>query len=145
MLLPNVLGHELHGPASAPAFFSKGMDRSYLDRGQIVLILHAQKGEDMLWQADARFRFSMAEGYTGPEPEAFRRDPTWAAIRDDDPGRLNPDELRAFLVSHGVTAVIVEDSVAARWRSLLAQTLLVEPQHVGGVQLYLPRPGPSGI
>ncbi len=99
----------------------------------------------MLWQADARFRFSMAEGYTGPEPEAFRRDPTWAAIRENDPGRMNPSELRAFLTSHGVTAVIVEDPVAARWRSLLAQTLPGEPRHVGGVELYLLRPGPSGI
>ncbi len=145
LLLPNVFAPGLHGAAAAPAFFSRGLYRHYLHPGQTIVVVHPEKGQEMLWQAQAGFAFSIAQGYTGPEPESFRHDPFFRSLRDGRPQDLFPSDVRNFVTSHGVTAVVVDDRVARAWREVLVEGLLVDPVRVGGVELYRPRAGQTSF
>jgi len=78
----------------------------------------------------------MAQGHAGTEPPIFAGDAIWQAIRSLEPGILNPSELGNFLAQHGVTEVIVDQSVANRWDGLLAKTLGTQPVAVGGVEVF---------
>ena len=101
-----------------------------------MLLITPQKGDEMLWQESADFWFAMAQGHAGTEPPTFAGDAIWRAIRNLDAGILNPSELGAFLTQHGVTEVIVDQSVANRWDGLLARTLRTQPVAVGGVEVF---------
>ena len=135
-LLPNVFAPGLHGVASVPAYFADGLWRDTVAPGETVLILHSEKGQEMLWQASTWMGFSMAQGHSGPEPASFRGDPTWGAIRDDLPRELDPDAFLAWLHEHDVLTVIADPGSAARWSTELSLTLGDTPLQVGGVDVY---------
>jgi hypothetical protein len=135
-LLPNVFAPGLHGIATVPAYFADGLWRGTVASGETVLILHGEKGQEMLWQAATWMGFSMAQGHSGPEPASFRGDPIWGAIRDDLPGELDPDAFLAWLHEHDVLTVIADPGSAARWSTELSLTLGDTPVRVGGVDVY---------
>jgi hypothetical protein len=135
-LLPNVFAPGLHEFASVPPYFADGLWHDTVAPGETVLILHGEKGQEMLWQAATWMGFSMAQGHSGPEPASFRGDPIWGAIRDDLPGELDPDAFLAWLHEHDVLAVIADPGSAARWATELSVTLGNTPVRVGGVEVY---------
>jgi hypothetical protein len=135
-LLPNVFEPGLHGVASVPGYFVDDLWRGTLAPGETVLILHGEKGQEMLWQAATWMGFSMAQGHSGPEPASFRGDPIWGAIREDLPGELDPDAFLAWLHEHHVLAVIADQGSAARWATELRLAIGDTPMRVGGVDVY---------
>jgi hypothetical protein len=140
LLLPNVFAPKAPEPPT-PAFFAQGTYRSQIPRGATVLLIHPSKGQDMQWQEETGFWFSMAQGHIGTEPASYRQDPAWIAIRNDDPGAVSSKDFQAFVVSHGVTEVVVEQSVAEPWSATIESALHVKPVRVGGVVIYRPAPG----
>jgi len=61
------------GHNQQPAFFSRGLYRRVLHRGEnIVVFPYGVMGPSMLWQAEAGMYFSMSGGYIGPTPEEFK-------------------------------------------------------------------------
>ena len=48
--------------------FLKEVGGDVIGPGENVYVIPQDKGEEMLWQALAGFRFSLAQGYIGPLP-----------------------------------------------------------------------------
>jgi len=135
-LIPNLPGGYWHKPATTPAFFSQGIYRNYLDEGDTVIIFpYGYNGKSMLWQAETGMYFDMAGGYVGLTPEEFT---DWPIVHTFYSGVLIPDyenELKRFLISHGVDAVIIENSASSVFFQLF-ESLDVRSQKIGGVTLY---------
>jgi hypothetical protein len=135
--LPAV-GHGFwHGKPRRPAFFADGLYRTCLPAGATVFSLpYPTVSDAMLWQAEAGFRFRVADAYLTPvAPHGV-------------PGRAVLEALRLNLVpvgggraivrvarAQGADAIVLDRAHAEPWRSLLAQTPL-GAHTVGGVDLY---------
>ncbi len=121
-LFPNLADPTLHRPVQTPTLFEQpGEAERLAPPGHSLLILHPEKGQDMLWQAEAGFTFAMPQGHDGAEPTSFRRDPVWKAIRDGRALTVTSTELAAFLRAHGVSAVVVDRREIERWSPLLVE------------------------
>jgi hypothetical protein len=137
LLLPNLSLPLWHSRLDTPAFFADGLYRDLLEPGEIILVIpYADRGNSMLWQAQTRFAFRMAEGYVSvvPPPE-FSRYPILKTLYD---GELIPNvdgELRAFLRDKGVGAIVVQNGRKGPWADLFG-SIDPRPRSVGGVTLY---------
>jgi hypothetical protein len=99
----------------------------------------------MQWQEETNFWFSMAQGHIGTEPSSYRDHPAWSSIRNDNPGAVSSKDFRAFVLTHGVTEVVVDSVVAQTWSATLESALHVEPVRLGGVAIYRPAAGTSSF
>jgi hypothetical protein len=118
-----------------PAFFTDGLYKEVLQRGDIVLILpFGEMGNSMLWQASSGFYFRMAGGYTGPAPVEFA---SWDGQRlfAHGFGPANARLLRAYITANQVRAVIVADTIRSQWDGL-SSVLNFPPAELGGVTFY---------
>ena len=142
LLLPNVSLPNLHQPVLIPPFFATEQFRGYLSPGETIMIIHALKddGDEMLWQAQSGFSFRMPQGHTGPEPAAFANDLVWQNMKSGQPFGVTAEQLHAWLLAHGVGAVVVSADIAHRWRSLMIEVTGSDPRSVGGVVLYTMTP-----
>jgi len=137
LLLPNLSYPAWNTSVDTPAFFADGLYRTRLPTGANVLVIpYADRGNSMLWQAQAGFAFRMPEGYVSvvPPPEFSR----WPILKTLYTGELIPGaeaELRAFLQDKGVDAVVVVKGRSGPWPKLFAR-LDGSPEDVGGVVLY---------
>jgi len=162
-LLPSLDASFWATTLATPEFFSAGLYRQYLQPDETVVILpYGFEGDGMLWQALSAFHFRMAGGYTGfapPIPAEYERWPIVDALYDVAPIPDASGQLKAFLKSHDVGAVIfagegehaIEVSHAAGpgiwhrgpiaprdrevWNVILSG-LDIPAQNVGGVALY---------
>jgi hypothetical protein len=135
-LLPNPSAYSWVTPVDTPVFFSSGMYRNYLRPGETVLVLpFGPRGNSMLWQAQTYMYFRMAGGWIGPVPAKFQRWPIVPALYDGDYLPEPAEQLKAYLASHGVSTVIVDNREEDAWRPLLS-TLGTAPMNVGGISLY---------
>jgi hypothetical protein len=143
VLLPNLSYPVWRTRVDTPAFFSDGLYRDALRPGDIIVVIpYGDRGNSMLWQAQAGFAFDMAEGYVSvvPPPE-FSGYPILKTLYD---GQLVADadrELRRFLHDKGVTAVVVQEGRPGPWGDLFG-AIDPEPEAVGGVVLYRVPPEP---
>jgi hypothetical protein len=119
-----------------PSFFADGLDKRCLSPGEIVMTLpYTSNGDSMLWQAESGFHFHMAGGFVHPKPPpAYEKYPAVAYLDEDSPPPGGITDLKAFARAVGVSAILVEDSVAGKWQSLLAP--LGTPVDFGGVKIY---------
>lgn len=135
MLFPNV-SQPLYGERFyRPKFFTTSLYRSYLTRGENVLVLpYGFLDISTLWQAETGFYFDMPEGYLGQfNPPSFENEPgVWDMFRNEAPP---PRTLDAFIRRRGVRHVIVDPTKAGPWPAALAR-LGLRGRPVGGVLLY---------
>jgi hypothetical protein len=133
-----------HAKPDVPRFFTSGLYRRYLRSGEIVVPLpYNEQGPSVLWQADTDMYFRMASGHFGVIPDLYADEvPIVSELRGSPFDPFVTGELRAFLATHDVGAVIIEQhqsqlSLAspARWLPVLAR-LGLTPITVGGVLLY---------
>jgi hypothetical protein len=134
-ILPAVGNAAWHTAIQDPAFFADGAYRQYLKPADHVLTIPAW-GQNERWQADAGFRFKLADGYAGnPFPPSYTRFATWNTLLT---GRLTPDyaaQLRRFVRAKGVSAIVVDETMRGPWRKLFG-SLGVRSKSIGGVLLY---------
>lgn len=136
MLLPNIALPAVHTPLEVPAFFSDPQDyRRYIPEDHTIAYVHSDKGGEMLAQIQAHFWFRLAQGHTGPTPVAFRG-LAYHAIDSGDPTGLTPPVLRAFLLSHKVSTVVLADGLAGSWDQILHAATGANPVAIGGVHVY---------
>ena len=140
--LPNTSAAYWLRPLDTPAFFRDGTYRHYLSKGENVLILpYAYTGNSMLWQAQTKMYFDMAEGTTAPPPSDFRRWPIFPSLTKRAYVPDAAEQFKAFAAEHRVTAIIVADGVLPTWQALLS-TLDAHPVRAKGVSIYrLPMTG----
>jgi hypothetical protein len=78
----------------------------------------------------------MVGGYVGVPPRAFRQWPILETFYRGGPALPAPsDQLKAFMSTHDVTAVLVDDSEADVWLPLTT-TLDTLPMRVSGISVY---------
>jgi hypothetical protein len=110
-MLPNLSASYWATPAAIPAFFSTGLYRQYLAPAETVIVLpYGILGEATLWQAATGMYFRMAEGYVTfapPVPQEHSRWPIVAGLYQLRGVPAAGDQLKAYLASNGVGAVIV--------------------------------------
>jgi len=134
--LPNLSGAFWTSAVDTPAFFSTGLYRHYLQRGEIVVVLpFADAGNAVLWQAQTQMYFRMAEGFP-IRPMEFHLWPIVGAFYQRFYVPEAPAQLRAFLAAHNVAAIIVTDPEKALWQGLLSTLGATSVVKVGGVSLY---------
>ena len=137
-MLPNFSARFWTSTIDVPSFFSDSLYAKYLSPDATVVILpYGINGDSMLWQLESRWYFKMAGGYAGNPPLTFRQ---WPIVRafyrvGDDELPDAGDQLRAFLATHRVSAVLVDDRELNVWRPLM-ETLDTTPTEAGGMTLY---------
>ncbi len=134
LLIPNITADVWVSDVRIPPFFSTGLYRSYLSQGSTVWIVDVDRGQQMLWQAEANTAFKLAGAYLGITPSDVA-DVRYLALAN---GRLDEGNIEAapsFVADYGVATVVVGDEPA--WVIPRLTTLLgVRPQRVGGVTIF---------
>jgi hypothetical protein len=134
-IFPNLIAGLYGVPPTNPRFFSTSMYSHYLAKGETVLMLpFGANGVSMLWQAETGFSFYMPEGYvSGVVPPPFNAQPTVGQLVANSPP--SAPALKAFIMEHYVSHVVVDSAAAGPWPGVLAQ-LGLQGRPVGGVILY---------
>ena len=125
-----------HSPVRMPRFFSSGMYRSYLRRGEVILPLPwANQGASMLWQANTDFYFRMASGHFGAPPPAYKAWPVVTQLRGNAPEPRAAAGLRSFIATHDVGAIVQDPNWSAAWTPVIRR-LGLTGANAGGVIVY---------
>jgi hypothetical protein len=134
-LVPNIGGGEWHWDVPNPAFFTTHEYRTYIRRGETVLLLPwGYNGMSMLWQAETGMWFRMTEGYLTPQPPPdYVADPFLPILTSSTkPVAVG---LENFIARRHVGAVIVDPAYPGQWPQALA-AIGLKPVAVGGVLVY---------
>jgi hypothetical protein len=135
--LPNLSSAFWTRAVNTPPFFQSGVYRSYISKGESVLILpYGDNADDMLWQAQVNMYFVMPQGMA-PYVQQYerRRWPIVNAFLKRSYLPEAPEQLKAFLAAYHVDWIVITDEHIGTWRSLFS-TLGVPPMRVAGVWLY---------
>jgi hypothetical protein len=105
--LPNLQLPTWHSPVPRPTFFADGRYAAAIPRDSTVLVLpYGPAGWSMLWQAESQFRFRLVGGHFALRVTPQER--AWSVVYAGlASGRVPPRRLRAFLVAHAVTRIVV--------------------------------------
>ena len=135
-IAPHVGLSAWHQQPERPAFFASGINRECLAPDDNVLVLPIPLQSDaMLWQAEARYSFRMADGYLSVLPP--RDIPDWNGMLFTFLGEM-PKTMRPLIRwAHlqGVSHILVDPKRGTRWTQLLAADGR-RPTRIGGVDLY---------
>jgi hypothetical protein len=132
------LGHGFwHGSPHRPAFFAHGVYRSCLEPNAIVLALpYPSVDAAMLWQAEARFRYRLADAWLSPVVPHGAPDPSiLEALHDDELPPGGGSAVLELARDEAADAIVVDGAYADRWRPLLTAAGL-RRRAVGGVEVY---------
>jgi hypothetical protein len=132
------LGHAYwHGHPHRPAFFSHGLYRSCLPPNATVLVLpYPTWSGAMLWQAEADFRFRLADAWLSPGiPRGVPDRGVVESLHENYGPRGGGRALLQLARRQGANVIMVDRTQPQPWRNLLAATALPR-RTVGGVDLY---------
>jgi hypothetical protein len=133
LVIPNVQSPQWRVPDVTPAFFQNGAWRNAIGPGETVAVMAEKKAQDMAWQAETNMAFRLPDGYLGAIPEV---DNSEFARGLYPPRKPHADVLRGWIAAHGVTAIIVMDSVRPWFEPLLGQLGYVPVQEGNGVSVW---------
>ncbi len=144
VILPSPTATAWNGAIDRPSFFTSDLAQRCLRSGETVLALpYPNQTSMMVWQAEARFRFRLANGNLRPDPPTTI--PNRAVVLTLDSGGdvtgVRASDLLRIAHSQGVSTILVDDAHKKPWQSLLNGHL--PAQHLGGATLYRVQPGPS--
>jgi hypothetical protein len=134
-LVPNIGSGQWRWNLPNPAFFTTHEYRTYIRRGETVLVLPwGYNGMSMLWQAETGMWFRMTGGYLTPQPPPdYVADPLLPVlIGEDKPVAVG---IENFIARRHVGAVIVDPAYPGQWGQALA-ALGLKPVAVGGILFY---------
>lgn len=134
LVVPSLWLNVWHKHPFRPAFFAQGAYQACLEPGGSVLMLpYPGRSDGMLWQAEARFAFRIADGYIGPTPEGVPRPRIPLRLELGlKPGHRR--QLLAWAREQGVTAIVAAGTGARAWARLFAPAM--HPEQFGGVYLF---------
>jgi hypothetical protein len=132
------LGHGYwHGHPHRVAFFADGTYRACLEPGATLLALpYPSISGAMLWQAEAGFRFRLADAWLSPlVPDGVPHRAAFEALHDDSVPAGGGRELVALARASHAEAIIVDPSADVPWNQVLAHTGVARLT-LGGVDVY---------
>jgi hypothetical protein len=134
--LPNLAKGAFTAPDDTPSFFTSTIYRTYLAPGEVVLVLpFSVTGNSMQWLAQTEMYFRMAGGNSAIMPRDYE---AWPIVNAFLTKTLIPDptdQLKAFCVAHGVTAIVAEAAHSDLWMPVLA-SLDSAPRTAAGMIVY---------
>ncbi|HYT46744.1 MAG TPA: hypothetical protein VEP90_30740 [Methylomirabilota bacterium] len=99
-IFPNVRGGTARTDITIPYFFTSGIYKNYIHRGDNVLFLpYAGSGDSMLYQEYTNMYFNLAEGYVGPwvlTPKEFIKNPMTTKLRNISQEPLTSNDSNDF-------------------------------------------------
>lgn len=99
-IFPNVRGGTAHTDINIPYFFTSGIYKNYIHRGDNVLFLpYAGSGDSMLYQEYTNMYFNLAEGYVAPwglTPKEFLKNPMTTKLLYISKNPLTSNDLNDF-------------------------------------------------
>ena len=136
-LVPNFTLPGWVSSQDTPSFFASGHYTQYIRKGEVILLIAPGRGgRAMLWQAQTRMYFRMTFGYVGGAE--FAEDQRWPITKVFWYGTLVPDyrnQLKAYLVAHGVRTIVVVKNTPSPWSQLFS-SFRITPTSVDDVILY---------
>jgi hypothetical protein len=99
-IFPNVRGGTAHTDINIPYFFTSGVYKNYIHRGDNVLFLpYASNGDSMLYQEYTNMYFNLAEGYVTTwvlTPKIFLQNPMTIKLRNLSKKPLTSNDFNDF-------------------------------------------------
>ncbi len=99
-LFPNVRGGTARTDINIPYFFTSGIYKNYIHRGDNVLFIpYAGRGDSMLYQEYTDMYFNLAEGYVAPlelTPKEFLKNPMTTKLQNLSKKPLTSNDLNDF-------------------------------------------------
>src|SRR6266568_3869295 len=99
-IFPNVRGGTAHTDINIPYFFTSGIYKNYIQRGDNVLYLpYAGNGDSMLYQEYTNMYFNLAEGYVSTwalTPKEFLKNPITTKLRNISKKPITSHDLNDF-------------------------------------------------
>ena len=99
-LFPNVRGGTPHTDINIPYFFTSGIYKQYVQKGDNVLYVpYADNGDSMLYQEYTNMYFNLAEGYVAPidfDPKEFLKNPMTTKLQFLSKKPLTSNDLNDF-------------------------------------------------
>jgi hypothetical protein len=143
-LFPNVRGGTAHTDFHIPYFFTSGVYKNYIQRGDNVLFLpYASNGDSMLYQEYTNMYFNLAEGYVTTwvlTPKIFLQNPitTKLLYKYQKKPPLTSNDFNAFkkyLHDFKVNEIIFPQSEYSHLVPIISR-LHLKPINVGGILVY---------
>lgn len=117
-IAPNVTGNVWARQVPVPPVLATGAYRSYLRPGETVWIVDPHGDRQMIWQAGTGFAFRMAGGFLGVFPAGLSPEPAQADLGDGMISGASAADIREFLRSHHVGAVLMAEEPPAGVRAM---------------------------
>lgn len=136
-LLPSVQSPPRGRTVVVPAFIRDGTFARYLEPGEIVFLVPTAKGDEMVWQAAAGFRFRLAQGYIGPIPPQYLGEGLSKGLAKIHPSPFMPPPavVDRYAALHAVTAFVSSAEATPLFGDLLRESGW-RPQPVGDVVIW---------
>jgi hypothetical protein len=109
VILPNFPGNVWASRVPVPAFLAQGTYHRYLRPGEIVWIVDPHHNRQMIWQERTHFSFRLAGGFFGVTPAGLPDPAMQAHLGTGAITGASVADVRAFLASHRVGAVLVAE------------------------------------
>lgn len=120
-LLPLVQSPPRGREVAVPRFFVGGTFAEHLEDGEIVFAVPTVKGDEMVWQSTADFRFRLAQGYIGPIPPAYFGQGLSKGLARFHPAPFMPpvEVVQRYVELHRVTAFVSSEQATPMFEDLL--------------------------
>ena len=122
-LLPLVDAPPRGREVAVPRFFTEGAFADHIRPSEIVFPIPTMKGDEMVWQAVADFRFRMAQGYIGPIPEPYFGEGLSKGLALFHPAPYSPPAavVEKYVRAHQVAAFVSTDRATPEFADLLRE------------------------
>jgi len=139
LLFPNVRGGTAHTDTNIPYFFTSGIYKNYIHRGDNVLFFpYAGYGDSMLYQEYTNMYFNLAEGYVGPwilAPKEFVKNPMTSRLQNmsQEPLTSNDfNDFKTFLKDFQVNEIVFPQSEYSSLEPVISG-LGISPVNIEGI------------
>lgn len=136
VILPNATSNIWARQVTVPPLVATGAYHRYLTPGETVWVVDSRHARQMIWQADTDFSFRLAGGFFGVTPPGLGPVPALQAhLGAGSVTGVTTADIRAFLASHRVGAVLVADDPPSVIRAV-ARATGVAGVRDGGVVVF---------
>jgi hypothetical protein len=136
-ILPNVTSNVWARQVPMPRLLTTGAFRRYLTPDETVWIVDPYHSRQMIWQAETGFTFRLAGGFFGVTPPGLRPAAAQAQLGMGSVSGASAADVRAFLRSHRVGAVLMAEEPLHEVRAMARVTGVTGIQSGGMVVFRL--------
>jgi hypothetical protein len=142
LLFPNVRGGTPYTDINIPYFFTSGIYKQYIHKGDNVLFFpYAGNGDSMLYQEYTNMYFNIPEGYVGPwvlAPREFVKNPMTTKLSNLSQKSLTSNDLndfKKFLHDFKVNEIVFPQSEYYSLEPVISG-LDISPVNIKGMLVY---------